>query len=417
MSEINIRKRGQKWQYQFEAAKIEGKRKQITKSGFNTKKEALEAGVKALAEYNDSGLHSKLSEISVYDYFDYWYKNYVILELKINTQKSYKNYIENHIKPNLGIYKLKALTPTILQEFINSKYLSGFSKNHLSNLIGVLSGALKYAIHPCNFIKSNPMLYVNFPKYERSKTDANHKYIKPDEFEKIINRFPYGSTFYLPIIIGYYTGFRIGETLGLTWDDINLENRKISINKIIYYNDDTKLWYFGTPKTPTSTRTIEIGTTLLNILKKYKTDQLQNKLKYGCHYTCVYEGIEIINNKKYRPLYSLKANIPAGTLKKVEMVCTKEDGEIITPNSFKYASKVINYGLGITFNYHSLRHTHATIYYQTTKDIKQVQERLGHSQIQTTMNMYLHPSDEDIRANWEIAQPSFKITKGGTNGK
>ena len=55
MSEINVRKRGQKWQYQFEAAKIEGKRKQITKSGFNTKKEALEAGIKALAEYNNSG--------------------------------------------------------------------------------------------------------------------------------------------------------------------------------------------------------------------------------------------------------------------------------------------------------------------------------------------------------------------------
>ena len=72
---------------------------------------------------------------------------------------------------------------------------------------------------------------------------------------------------------------------------------------------------------------------------------------------------------------------------------------------------------GIDVHPHLLRHTHATIYYQTTKDIKQVQERLGHSQIQTTMNMYLHPSDEDIRANWEIAQPSFKITKGGTNDK
>lgn len=411
MSEINIRKRGQKWQYQFEAAKIEGKRKQITKSGFNTKKEALEAGVKALAEYNDSGLHSKLSEISVYDYFDYWYKNYVILELKINTQKSYKNYIENHIKPNLGIYKLKALTPTILQEFINSKYLSGFSKNHLSNLIGVLSGALKYAIHPCNFIKSNPMLYVNFPKYERSKTDANHKYIKPDEFEKIINRFPYGSTFYLPIIIGYYTGFRIGETLGLTWDDINLENRKISINKIIYYNDDTKLWYFGTPKTSSSTRTIEIGTTLLNILKKYKTDQLQNKLKYGCHYTCVYEGIEIINNKKYRPLYSLKANIPAGTLKKVEMVCTKEDGEIITPNSFKYASKVINYGLGITFNYHSLRHTHATTLIENGAEIKDVQIRLGHANIETTYNTYVHHTEKMSNNSVEIFENAVNQNK------
>lgn len=411
MSEINVRKRGQKWQYQFEAAKIEGKRKQITKSGFNTKKEALEAGVKALAEYNNSGLHFEPSEISVSDYFDYWYKNYVVLELKINTQKSYKNYIENHIKPNLGIYKLKSLTPTILQEFINSKYIAGFSKNHLINLMGVLSGALKYAVHPYNFIKNSPMLYVNFPKYEHSKTDANHKYIKPDEFEKIINRFPYGSTFYLPIIIGYYTGFRIGETLGLTWDDIDLENRKISINKIIYYNDDTKLWYFGTPKTPTSTRTIEIGTTLLNILKKYKTDQLQNKLKYGCHYTCVYEGIEVINNKKYRPLYSLKANIPAGTLKKVEMVCTKEDGEIVTPNSFKYASKVINYGLGITFNYHSLRHTHATTLIENGAEIKDVQIRLGHANIETTYNTYVHHTEKMSNNSVEIFENAVNQNK------
>ena len=72
---------------------------------------------------------------------------------------------------------------------------------------------------------------------------------------------------------------------------------------------------------------------------------------------------------------------------------------------------------GIDVHAHLLRHTHATIYYQTTKDIKQVQERLGHSQIQTTMNMYLHPSDEDIRASWELAQPSFQVNKGDTNGK
>ncbi|NFS12577.1 transposase [Clostridium botulinum] len=63
---------------------------------------------------------------------------------------------------------------------------------------------------------------------------------------------------------------------------------------------------------------------------------------------------------------------------------------------------------------HLLRHTHATMYYRETKDIKEVQERLGHSQIQTTMNMYLHPSDDDIRESWEIAQPAFKLNKGDT---
>lgn len=70
---------------------------------------------------------------------------------------------------------------------------------------------------------------------------------------------------------------------------------------------------------------------------------------------------------------------------------------------------------GMDVHAHLLRHTHATIYYLATKDIKQVQERLGHSQIQTTMNMYLHLSDEDLRANWEVAQPSFKLSKGDIN--
>lgn len=58
---------------------------------------------------------------------------------------------------------------------------------------------------------------------------------------------------------------------------------------------------------------------------------------------------------------------------------------------------------------HLFRHTHATMFYQETKDIKQVQERLGHSQIQTTMNLYLHPSEEDIRKDWEKVQPVFQL--------
>ena len=117
MSQINVRKRGQKWQYQFEAAKIEGKRKQITKSGFNTKKEALDAGVKALAEYNNSGLHFEPSEISMSDYLDYWLENYVELNLRTNTITNYKGIVDNYLKPSLGIYKLKSLTPSILQNY------------------------------------------------------------------------------------------------------------------------------------------------------------------------------------------------------------------------------------------------------------------------------------------------------------
>lgn len=67
---------------------------------------------------------------------------------------------------------------------------------------------------------------------------------------------------------------------------------------------------------------------------------------------------------------------------------------------------------GISFHPHTFRHTHGTMYYLQTKDIKMVQERLGHSQIQTTMRFYVHPSDEDIRKNWEQASSIFQLGDG-----
>ncbi|MEG1331958.1 MAG: Arm DNA-binding domain-containing protein, partial [Eubacterium sp.] len=76
MAELNARKRNGKWEYRFEAAKIDGKRKQVTKGGFTTKKECLSAGARALAEYNSSGLTFIPSEISVSDYLDYWLDSY-----------------------------------------------------------------------------------------------------------------------------------------------------------------------------------------------------------------------------------------------------------------------------------------------------------------------------------------------------
>lgn len=85
LAEVTTMKRGDKWQYRFEAAKIDGKRQRISKSGFRTKKEALEAGTKALAEYNQCGQHFVASEISFSDYLDYWLNNYCLTNLKQTT--------------------------------------------------------------------------------------------------------------------------------------------------------------------------------------------------------------------------------------------------------------------------------------------------------------------------------------------
>ncbi|MBS5822450.1 MAG: site-specific integrase [Clostridium argentinense] len=398
--EGHIRKRGNKWYYSFEASSVDGKRKRIERVGGRTKKEAEAALRKALEEYNNAGLHFEPTEISVSDYMDYWFKNYVMVNCKYNTQTGYEMIIRNHIKPTFGIYKLKSLTPALLQEFINNKYLTGISKHHLTNIITVLSGSLKYAVHPCKFIKDNPMQYVKYPKYEHSKLEIDHKIITPEEFERIIERFPAGTTFYIPIMIGYYTGCRIGEVMGLTWDDIDLDKGTIDVNKIIYKRKPN--WYFGSTKTKSSVRNIKIGKTLIDVLKKHKKWQAENRLKYGQHYIQQYEVEEMDVNEKLRRIYSLSLSVDAGVMQPINMVCTKEDGGMVTPDTFKYASRVIHYSLGILFNFHSLRHTHATTLIENGANVKDVQTRLGHANIETTLGTYTHSTEKMAEQSVEI---------------
>lgn len=87
----------------------------------------------------------------------------------------------------------------------------------------------------------------------------------------------------------------------------------------------------------------------------------------------------------------------------------KNIGKPIEYSDIKSLFNRIKKRTGINVHAHLLRHTHATLFYHQTNDIKQVQERLGHSQIQTTIELYVHPSDEQIRAKWDIAQPAFDI--------
>lgn len=409
--EGHVRKRGTKWYYGFEASSVDGKRKRIERVGGKTKKEAEAALRIALQEYNNAGLHFEPSEISFSDYLDYWIENYVKLNCKYNTIIGYEMLIKNHIKPNLGIYKLKSLTPAILQEFINDKYLSGFSKNHLVNLTTVLSGSLKYAVHPCKFIKDTPMQYVKYPKYDQSQTkrELNRKIISTEDFNRIIDQFPLGNTFHMCLMIGFYTGFRIGEVMGLTWDDIDLDNGTIDINKLMYKRE-TK-WYFGTPKTESSVRNIKIGKTLLDDLKKHKLWQQKNRLKYGTEWIQQYEVEEIAGKDKLRRIHSLPLSVPAGVMKPIGMICTKENGEMITPDSFKYAAKIIHFTLGIEFNFHSLRHTHATTLIENGANVKDVQARLGHANIETTLGTYTHATEKMAEQSVDIFEKAVNHTK------
>ncbi len=403
MGNVYVQKRGKVYQYQFAIASIDGKRKYKNKSGFRTKSEAIEAGVKAYNEYINVGHCIEPSKMSYSDYLDYWMKEHCEINLKYHTIQAYQNIIKNHIKPKLGFYMLSQLTTSVIQEFINNIYLEkGFSKNFLKNILKVLKGSLGYATDVVGFVKVNPSLKVRLPKYDIPDSDPVY-ILSNEEVEKILERFSNNPCVYYAFLTAYYTGLRVSEVFGLTWDDIDFVKRTITVNKNILKKNQaggtkkrlisgnsTTVWYFGTCKTKGSYRTIEIGDTLLKALKKYKEEQIQNRKDYGDTYMKHYKKIvnNPYNNKPEIKIINAYAELEV-PLEEVKLVFLKKNGVFEGTDSCKYPFKVIHYELGIPCRFHDFRDTHATRLIEAGADIKAVSKRLGHSNIRTTYEIYV----------------------------
>ena len=380
--DANGKEKKPNWEYRFEMAKVDGKRRHASKSGFRTQKEAEAAGTKALAEYLNSGSFHKPSEISVADYLDQWLDQYVNANLRPNTQSTYKGIVNNHIKPAVGHFKLQHLTPSSLQSFVNDQKDKGFSKQHVDLILSTFKGALNYAIEPLQLIQSNPMIYVKPPKME--KKPRQRIILTKEEWNQIIDRFPFGSTHHIPLMIGFNTGLRIGEVFGLTWNDIDLKEGTITVNKQqIRYKPNKQVknrWCFAPPKSKASFRTVKIGQSLIDVLKKEQIRQKENRLACGEYYAKY--TTKLIKDEIYDVIPSTDTDL--------NLVCVKEDGSWMTPETFRHCSKVIQKQMLIKFEFHALRHTHATWLAESGVNPKNLQKRLGHEKIETTLQTYIH---------------------------
>lgn len=387
MGQLRTRKRGKTWEWSFEGAKIDGKRKPMSKGGYRTKAEALAAGTQVKAEYDTTGRSFKPSEVSVADYLDYWYENYVSLNLAYNTQMSYENRIRLHLKPVFGLYKLAALETDAIQKWIDGMKRDGFSKSSVQNSLFCLSGALNYAVYPCKYIKYNPCDYVKLPKFVPSKDQKEHtEYIcNKEDFAAIIDRFGPDTRYYIPLMTGYHCGTRLGETYGLDLlHDVNFEKHEITIQHQL--SKENGKWYYRPPKYD-SVRTIRILPEYEKILKDEIRNRKKNMLKYGEYFTKSYlmdDGL----------IMQAPANVQVAG-KEIMPIAATENGVILTTYSFRYCAKVIHEKLDNPhFHSHCLRHTHGTILAEGGAQPKTVMERLGHKDIQTTMNRYVFNTEK-----------------------
>lgn len=386
MGELRTRKRGKNWEWSFEGARIGGKRNSMSKGGYHTKAEAVAAGTQAKAEYDRAGRVFSPADISVSDYLDYWLKTQVITNMAHNTYLDYEGKIRNHIKPQLGAYRLAALAPDIIQKWVNEKKKNGLSWSSVSGILSCLSSAMNYAMLPCKYIQQNPCTGVKIGKINEDRYTKEHReYVIPQaDFLRLIERFPENSSFYLPLILGYHLGTRLGETYGFDLlTDVDFGSHTIRIERQMQKENGG--WFYRPPKYD-SFRTVKMGETLESVLRRTINARKKNMLLYGQYYTRSYIAPD-------QSLLQVKANIRV-PYQEIMPACIRENGEILTPESFKYCARVAHTELGLPlFHSHSLRHTHGTILAENGVFPKTIMERLGHKDIKTTLQTYIFNTD------------------------
>ena len=188
---------------------------------------------------------------------------------------------------------------------------------------------------------------------------------------------------------------RTGEVFALTWNDIDLKNRLIRINKTVYskLKDEKGRWFLGTAKTEGSCKEVYICYTLYKALCNYKKQQQLYKKKYGNNYKKY--SLEPIKNKygkivEYKIIESKYKN-----RNNVEMVFTRKNGSYAGTDIIKYPFKIIHHELQIeNCRFYDLRGSYATKCLRNGVEIKDVADILGHRRIETTENYYIISSKE-----------------------
>lgn len=370
------------WCYRFEGASIDGKRQFIQKGGFSTKQDAIIAGTKAFNEYNCSGTVFQGCKMSYADCLDSWMKNYVEIRCNQTTQASYRQAVENHLKPALGKYPLLSLRRETIQNYINDMFRQNYSRNTLVNTLGHISSSLRYARRQ-GWIENNPADDIDLPATRLCVTNRKKVREPVPEYvlEKIFERFPEGHPAHVPLMLAYHCGMRLGEVYGLAWEDVDLDWGAIYVKQQVQWINQEHVYKITPPKYD-SCRRIKLDNQMLALLKRERQRQLEGKMRYGANYSQLFIDSANILNTEGR-------GIP------IHLVNTREDGTYIQERTTAHYTMIIKKEIGYEkFDFHSLRHTHATELCEEGVNIKEIQRRLGHSTMEVTSKRYLHATDK-----------------------
>lgn len=387
---VHVRQRGNKWSYRFAKAKLDGKRKTEERGGFNTKDEALVAGVKAYELYMSGGRATQPTELSFGDFLDIWYER-TKLYARNNTLEMREKNIRLHIKPALGEYRLASLRPALIDQFVKEKRKAGYSYEKVCRMLGNISTALEYAVWPMELLQSNPACRVKVPGKEFAPLSHRRprRRIENDELSIIFKLHPFGDTYHMPIMLGLYFAARIGEALGVTWDCCDMEKMTLTIRQQIQrlsLRGHHSFHYLCDTKTEGSHRTLAFDAKIvLPLLKRWKQKQAENELFYGQDYYYNYlVPAKDFDGRDIQKVVSLEKAYPAPG-KRIDFICTQPNGKYIKPCSMAYQCKRIRDAGVRDFDFHCLRHTSLTMLGEAQISPNDIMARAGHTDYDTTL--------------------------------
>lgn len=390
MATIRTRKRGKTWSYSFEVGKNPetGRRKMKEKGGFASQDEAYDAGVEAYADWKHGNIGITSDKVLLDDFFKSWMKNVVKPSVKFGTAYQYERRYLCVISPMLGKMYLQDIRPRNVDTVIRKMAADGKSRETIGGILTLFRSMFKYAVYPAELIASNPALNLSIP-HSAPRHVLERRVISRDELDKILATFGANKKyayFRIPILLGYYAGLRMGETLGLCWEDVDFEKKIISISRQLRRGRTRRENVFTQPKTPTSTRTICMNDALIEELRAWKKRQAEERLKMGSSYQVAYE----VGTDRFLKMLPALDGKPDNAIER-DLICTRKYGLPISRETLMYHLRKIN------VNFHSFRHTHATRLIEAGAKPVDVAARLGHADVSITQNLYSHDTEKMAR--------------------
>jgi integrase len=323
-----------------------------------SRKSVAERLTKAMAD-RDGGLIFDAGNVTVGEYLDRWLSDSVRDTVRNKTYNDYAYLVRRHIKPTLGRVQLKSLTPAHARRLYRAKLDSGLSSRTVNYVHVTLHKALKQAVND-GLIPRNVTDAVKAPRPVKKEVQS----FTPEQARAFLNA-ARGDRLEALYIAAITTGLRQGELLGLRWRDIDLESGRLAVRRTLVAGSvgSHSGAAFDAPKNNKSRRTVKLTKSAIEALKRHKAAQNEERLKLGSLWED--HGL-VFPNRVGKPM----------------------DHNNLYKRDFK--KTLAHAGLPLTFRFHDLRHTCATLLLSKNVNQKVVQEMLGHATITQTMDTYSH---------------------------